>query len=246
MDVAALARSVGAPVARQVRVDRWPAALGRFYGIHVPHGVVPLPERSARGSAHVGIVLDLLDRTRDVPGDVAECGVYRGGTLVPITLAVRHHRRPRHVFGFDSFQGFDDTVEIDVALGGQEDGTRRVHGFDDTSRDLVQRKIDWLGLGSTATLVPGYFQDTLAPAVADRTFAFVHLDCDLYQSYKDCLEFFWPRVAPGGIVLFDEYDDPSWPGCNLAVDEFVGAAHVPVERIERDNYVRAYLVKPPA
>ncbi len=173
-------------------------------------------------------------------GDVAECGVYRGSTLVPITFEVRRHGDTRRVFGFDSFQGFDDTVEIDVALGGQEDGTRRLHGFDDTSRELVQRKIDRLGLASTVTLVPGYFQDTLATAAADRTFSFVHLDCDLYQSYQDCLTFFWPRLAPGGIILFDEYDDPSWPGCNLAVDEFVAETHVPIQHA-RARQLRAGL-----
>ena len=96
------------------------------------------------------------------------------------------------------------------------------------------------------TLVPGYFQDTLAPTVGDRTFSFVHLDCDLYQSYRDCLTFFWPRLVPGGIILFDEYDDPSWPGCNLAVDEFVAEAQVTIQRVERDNYVRAFVTKPGA
>jgi hypothetical protein len=192
----------------------------------------------------VGLVLDLLARADAVPGDVAECGVYRGGTLVPITLAARRHGG-RRVFGFDSFQGFDESVDVDIALGGQEDGTRRRHGFDDTSRELVQRKIDWLGLRSTVTLVPGYFQDTL-DAVADRRFAFVHLDCDLYQSYATCLDFFWPRLSPGAVVLLDEYDDPSWPGCNAAVDEFVADAGVPIRTVERDNYVRAYLTKPPA
>lgn len=242
MRVGEVARSAAAPIVRRVPVTRWPARLGGWYGISVPRAVVAHDEPSARGTANVGLVLDLLARTLAVPGDVAECGVYRGSTLVPIALETRRTTR-RRVFGFDSFQGFDDTVAIDVALGGQSDGTRRLHGFDDTSLGLVQRKLQWLGLESTATLVPGYFADTLA-RFGDRRFAFVHLDCDLYQSYKDCLEFFWPRVSPGGIVLFDEYDDPSWPGCNLAIDEFVAREGQSLERIERENYRRAYITKP--
>jgi hypothetical protein len=237
-----LARQAVAPVVRRVPLETWPRRLGDLYGIKVPKGVVALPELSARGSAHVGLVLDLLARTRSVPGAIAECGVYRGSTLVPIALeSRRHHGGP--VLGFDSFRGFDETVEIDVRLGGAEDGTRRLNGFDDTSIDLVQRKLHWLGLEATVRLVPGPFAETL-PRYADRAFSFVHLDCDLYQSYRDCLESFWPRLSPGGIVLFDEYDDPSWPGCNLAVDEFVTAHALTLEHTERDNYRRFFLVKP--
>ena len=92
-------------------------------------------------------------------------------------------------------------------------------------------------------MIKGYFENTLS-LLEQEQFSLVHLDCDLYQSYKDCLEFFWPRLSPGGIIHFDEYDDPSWPGCNLAVDEFVMGTHVPIERLERDNYVRAYVTKP--
>jgi hypothetical protein len=55
---------------------------------------------------------------------------------------------------------------------------------------------------------------------ADRVFSFVHLDCDIYESYKQCLEFFYLRLTPGAIVLFDEYNDPEWLGCTVAVDEF--------------------------
>jgi predicted O-methyltransferase YrrM len=242
MRVGEVARRVAAPVVRRVPVTRWPARLGGWYGINVPRAVVAHDELSARGTAHVGIVLELLARTAGVPGDVAECGVYRGATFAALALETQRSSG-RHLYGFDSFEGFDDTVAIDVALGGQDDGTRRVHGFSDTSLGLVQRKVTWLGLDTTATLVPGYFADTLA-AFADRRFAFVHLDCDLYQSYKDCLEFFWPRLSPGAIVLFDEYDDPSWPGANLAIDEFLAREGATLEHLERDNYRRFYVTKP--
>ena len=71
-------------------------------------------------------------------------------------------------------------------------------------------------------LVSGYFRDTLQE-FSELRFSFVHLDCDIYASYMECLEFFYPRLAPGGIILLDEYNDPPWPGCNKAVDEFLTA-----------------------
>ncbi len=88
----------------------------------------------------------------------------------------------------------------------------------------------------------GYFSDTLTRC-ADELFSFVHLDCDLYGSYKDCLEFFYPRLSDGGIVLLDEYDDPPWPGCNKAVDEFLTDKPERLQSIKRQNYVKYYFRK---
>jgi hypothetical protein len=48
----------------------------------------------------------------------------------------------------------------------------------------------------------------------------VHLDCDIYESYKTCLDSLYDQVVPGGVILFDEYACPVWPGATRAVDEF--------------------------
>src|SRR3984893_10898718 len=53
---------------------------------------------------------------RDVPGDVAECGVFKGSSLAAIALYLRDNRLAKHVFGLDSFQGFDASVEEDIRL----------------------------------------------------------------------------------------------------------------------------------
>ena len=99
-----------------------------------------------------------------------------------------------------------------------------------------------LGLAKTVTLVPGYFQDTL-PSYADQRFCFVHLDCVIYESYRTCLEFFYPRLVRGGVILLDEYNDPPWPGCTLAVDEFLADKPEELTEIKSDNHVRYYLRK---
>lgn len=73
----------------------------------------------------------------------------------------------------------------------------------------------------------------------------MHLDCDLYGSYKECLEFFYPRMNLGAIVLFDEYNDPPWPCCNQAVDEFLGDKPEKLEEIERPNHQKYFFTKLP-
>jgi len=71
----------------------------------------------------------------------------------------------------------------------------------------------------------------------------VHLDCDLYESYRTCLEFFYPRLSMGAVVLFDEYNDPTWPGCNKAVDEFLADKKERCLEIESDNQLKYFIRK---
>ncbi len=69
------------------------------------------------------------------------------------------------------------------------------------------------------------------------------MDVNLYDSYRECLHFFYPRMELGGIILFDEYNDPPWPACNKAVDEFLAGKPEALRMICRDNYQKWYFVK---
>ena len=92
-------------------------------------------------------------------------------------------------------------------------------------------------------LAPGYFKDSFARQPQDLKFCFVHLDVNLYSSYKECIEYFYPRVVKGGIILLDEYNDPPWPGCNQALDGFLADKPETLETATSDNYQKYYLVK---
>jgi hypothetical protein len=220
----------------------WPKWAADLLEVKTPSNVTPKLEPSPEGSSNINIILDLLDETRDCRGSIAECGVFKGASLVAMALHLRATGDRRHIHGFDSFQGFDDKVAFDVELGGAPNSERRVGGFSGTSVNHVRTKLRWFGISSLVTLHPGYFSETLIKS-ADETFSFVHLDCDIYESYREALEFFYPRLSPGGIVLFDEYNDPPWPGCNLAVDEFAAANSLSVDRICRDNYEKFLIRK---
>jgi O-methyltransferase len=67
--------------------------------------------------------------------------------------------------------------------------------------------------------VAGLVPDTLE-VIRDRTFSFVHIDLDIYSAIKSACEFFYPRMQPGGILLFDDYGYSSCPGARAAIDEF--------------------------
>lgn len=214
----------------------WPGMTGLLYDIKVPRAV-----RATNYGANINIVLDLLDQTEAIPGEIAECGVFRARTLVPMAVYLAERGSAKQVFGFDSFEGFDGAVQVDIGLGGALSKDKHVGAFNETSVRLVERKLRHFGLRN-ATLVKGYFRETLHRYQQFR-FSFVHLDCDIFASYKECLEFFYPRMHRGGILLFDEYRDPRWPGCTKAVDEYlVDKPERPV-RITRDNQEKFYVRK---
>ena len=148
-------------------------------------------------------VSQLTRLAMDLPGDTAECGVYRGASSYVICRSLR---RPHH--GFDSFQGLSDPLELDG------DHWRR---GDLTASEAVARSV----LAEfNVTLHPGWIPDRFND-VADSQFAFVHIDVDLYEPTRHSLEFFYPLVVPGGVIVVDDYGFITCPGATEAVDEFL-------------------------
>ena len=224
-------------------ITAWPRWMSTPCAIKLPNAKqrrAPSP----KGGSNFSIMLALLEKTRDVDGDVAECGVWQGESIVPIAYHVKQSGKNKTVFGLDSFEGFDDTIALDLKLGGAEDEQKKIGGFNDTSLDKVKEKVERFGVDSHTRLIKGYFQKTLSQ-IEDRCFSFVHLDCDIYESYKVCLEFFYPRMSPNGVILLDEYNDPTWPGCNKAIDEFLSDKPEACELIERETFIKYYIQKQP-
>ena len=166
----------------------------------------------------------------NIPGDLAELGVYKGETAKLI-----HHLIPdRDLFLFDSFSGLPKQVIREDC-----DGTVRPQTvkFDNTTPDEVLKYIK----GNEKIIVKeGIFPET-AEGLENKTFAFVHIDADLYQSTLDALLFFYPRLSPGGMILVHDYNH-NWEGVEKAINEFSktipeGFAELP------DMYGSALLIK---
>jgi O-methyltransferase len=244
-----LAVSAAKPVVRPLTasfyssrpLQSWPAIIGRIHEISVPRGVIPHATPLPIGTANINNLISLMESTREVPGDIAECGVFRGNSLVPMAIYAREKGIAKKLYGFDSFEGFAESVVEDLKLGGTNDEWKKPGGMSETSYGLVSGKIRTFGL-QNIELVPGFFEVTF-PKFTNHKFSFVHLDCDAYAAYRDCMIFFYPRLSPGGIVSFDEYNDPPWPGCNKAIDEFLADKPEKLQVIAKDNYEKYYIVK---
>lgn len=147
----------------------------------------------------------------NVNGDVAEVGVYKGGTA----RLLAKEFKDRDCFFFDTFEGMPVSGDSDVHAVGD---------FADVSLAQVERLLSDC---PNAHCIAGTFPNT-ADAIRDKTFAYVYLDADQYESTKDGLEFFWPRLNPGGVIALDDYKWPNCPGVERALEEFGQPVHSPV------------------
>ena len=153
----------------------------------------------------------LAGRLGSVPGDVLEVGTWRGGTGSILAAACARSSQAKTVFLCDTFEG--------VVKAGGKDTLYKGGEHADTSQDLVVKLLESLGLTNTRIL-KGIFPEQTGAEVADRQFAFCHIDVDVYAAVSDCLEYLHPRMAPGGFIVLDDYGFPSCPGARRAVDEF--------------------------
>lgn len=178
----------------------------------------------------------------DVAGDVVECGVGRGTSFTALLLMAQAEGRGRAVWGFDSFEGFPPPSAEDASWKARRQGDLRFGTPEQLTRAILGSQVDERFFATHARLVPGFFEDSLRHFTGDRI-AFLHVDVDLYHSYTTCLTALYPMVAPGGVVAFDEYHDPTYPGARRAIDEYFGAR---ARDVRTDPYLgnRAYLVKP--
>src|SRR2546423_8646979 len=178
-----LLRAATRPLAKRSPIERCPGWLGTLHNLNVPNNVLPNVREEARGGANVRIVFRLLESALSLEGDVAECGVYQGSTLIPIGLFVRQRRSPKRVLGFDSFAGLDETVKVDIGLVRADDPEKKPGGFSHTSYGTLVDTIRQFDLESTVTPVRGYFQDTLV-RYSDRRFRFSALPHGGFQMYQ--------------------------------------------------------------
>lgn len=200
--------------------------------------------------------LEIFQMTVEVPGDIVELGVFRGQGLMTWANLLEAYcigDRTKTVYGFDNWTGFVELTEHD---GKSDDsgGQKKVGGFDpgEFRQELLSaieifdkdRFIPWK---PRVKLVDGNIEETVPRFVEENPglrFSLVHFDCDLYKPTKIALEALWPRVARGGVVVFDEYGIPNWPGETQAVDEFFAdKPHVQLRTLQWTNAPAAFLIK---
>ena len=143
----------------------------------------------------------LLPLLAEVPGSIAEFGVYEGASTRELA------KYGRDVYAFDTFEGMPKE-EFRADLDVDEPGKFRPRfSAQEFCKDL-----------KNVCPIVGRFAETLGRMPKDLKFAFVMVDCDLYESHKQVLRWLPKHLSPGALIFFEDYEN--LPGAKRAIDEF--------------------------
>jgi len=185
---------------------------------------------------------ELFKLTLDVPGDIAECGVFKGSgiyTWVKLMRIFKPNNEYR-VIGFDFFESerkadFQFQKDQDV-LDEHAEGWTSQQDLIDTCSTLGFDRLQ-LHAGNVVETTKAFAEQDLGSRLS-----LLYIDVDNYEGALACLENLYPLVSPGGIVALDEYALPGYGESN-AVDEYFRGQNVRLRAFPWANTPTAYLVK---
>ncbi len=160
----------------------------------------------------------LIHEVNSLRGSILEVGVWRGGTAALIASKARMENIEDPVFLADTFTGVVKTGSRDETYRG---GEHADVSFPDVTHFLyLTMKLEHI------FLFKGIFPEQTASQIpADTMFRFCHIDVDAYQSTSDVMQWVWPKMVPGGIVVIDDYGFITCNGVTQFVDEKVRGNH---------------------
>ena len=152
----------------------------------------------------------LMRLVRNVPGDTAECGVFTGaGSYIICKVNQENELFQRTHYIFDSFEGLSKPLA--------EDGAHWAEGDMFYPEETVRKNLaEFSNISIHKGWIPQRFTD-----IKQHNFCFVHIDVDLFDPTMDSMEFFYPRLNQGGVIVCDDYGFTSCPGATKAVDQFL-------------------------
>lgn len=197
-----------------------PEYIATYIAASVATGSTPFPIRRVfrhRNLIHIfGAVADR------VAGDVVECGCAAGLSFLELCLTFSNHHlgwtgEGFHIF--DSFEGLSEPGKQDLQFDRADANAAMVAANMEAGRyafplQIVSENVH--RLFPRVELHPGWIPASFAGQL-ERIYRFVHIDVDLYQPTRDSLDYFFPRMADGGVIITDDYN---WPGARKAFQEF--------------------------
>lgn len=184
-----------------------------------------------------------------IPGDLVECGVWRGGSMMAIAKTLmRLGDTSRSLYLFDTFEGMTPPGTVDRTFRGeaasdlltsQDRGTSWTWAY--APLEAVKEAIYRTGYDRRRIhFIRGKVEDTL-PSRAPGEIAVLRLDTDWYESTYHELIHLYPRISPGGVMIVDDYGH--WEGARRAVDQYIAENEVEI-LLNRIDYTGRVGVKP--
>lgn len=152
--------------------------------------------------------------TRELEGDIAECGSYTGLTAYFIASDTAPEVK---IFLFDSFEGLSEPTVNDKV------SSLDVHSWKKGDMAASEKELrDNLSIFNNIYIMKGWIPERF-PEVESHKFRLVHIDVDLYEPTLKSLEFFYPRLVNSGVIIMDDYGFKTCPGAYQAANEYVAS-----------------------
>ncbi len=189
-------------------------------------------------------VFEIMKQCINIPGHLVEFGCWNGANLMSMAkvLQLLQPNTYKHVYGFDSFEGLQTFTSED---GDARDSSGKYKGNEEVLRTII----DFFGMDEWVHIIKGDALETIPQFEKDYPhimFSLVYIDFDLYEPCRVALEYVGKRLAPGGIIVFDEALTNFWPGEGKALVEFLadaGAGEYAMHNIPFARQPTAYLIK---
>jgi len=170
----------------------------------------------------------------DIPGDFVECGVAAGGSVMTMALRLKMlGAADRRLWLYDTFAGMTEPTEEDLGRRGEPAGPRYRKRLKKGVSTWINHPLDRVKSAMTTTGYPealteyvkGPVEETLPKRHPERV-ALLRMDTDWHASTVAEMDELWPRLAPGGIAIADDYY--RWRGSRKAIDEYVAVHRIRV------------------
>lgn len=163
--------------------------------------------------------------THDIPGDLVECGVFKGGCCMLMALTLKDMGADRKIWLYDTFAGMPEPGEHDNPNAARVWRARQAADHNEwlyAPLDTVKANLARTGYANLE-FVEGLVEDTI-PARAPDKIALVRLDTDFYAPTRHEMIHLYPRISTGGVYISDDYG--SWAGARKAIDEYFAEHNV--------------------
>lgn len=153
----------------------------------------------------------LVEQVHKVPGDLLEVGVWRGSTSILMGAKLKALANEKRLYACDTFEGV-------VKAGHPFDNHYKGGEHHNTSLELVNKNISMYGLNNVL-LLKGVFPDDTSHLIDNKKFCLCHIDVDAYVSAKAVLDWVWPKLSVGGMIVFNDYGFPLTKGVTRLFNE---------------------------
>ncbi|MDC0442890.1 TylF/MycF family methyltransferase [Gammaproteobacteria bacterium] len=182
-----------------------------------------LPDNDIYKELRFFSLMQLIKRALEsnLEGNIAECGCFKGHSSYIISSLIQDINPRKKFFIFDSFAGLSDKhLDLDRPAPAYELSNEEIRlesgRFSCTLEEVQKNLAEFNFIKYFKGWVPERFKE-----VSEHEFCFVHIDVDLYQPTYDALDFFFPRLVKGGIIVIDDYGSSLYKGATRAVDDFL-------------------------